>query len=128
MRLPSSFVCSSCCVRSELLCSGRLCASLCASLCCPRRLRSDLLRSGSDLLQHRLQQLLQEVALLQDAKVPLPEDLPAQAEPLQGSWLRQRLQQLRSDLRCSSRLCSKLLRSSRLWPDLCRSSCLLPVV
>jgi hypothetical protein len=43
-------------------------------LCRPSSLRSDLLCTSDDLLQHRLQQLLQKVLLLQDAKASLPQD------------------------------------------------------
>jgi hypothetical protein len=119
------------CPRSDLCGSGCLCSELLCSGCC----RSDLLRSGccahllcasSDLLQHGLQQLLQEVALLQAAQA-----VPAQDQVLQGSQVVLRFD-LCSDLRCSCCLCSGLCRSRRLrsdlrCPELCRSG-LLPLV
>jgi hypothetical protein len=121
VRRASSDLCSSRCLCAKLCGSRRLCSSLCT------RRRAKLLRAGPDLLQHRLQQLLPQALLLQDAEALLPEDLPAQdllpEDPLlQGSQLLQ--QRLRSDLCRSGRLCSDLCRSSRLRSDLCRSGCL----
>ena len=125
LRCPSPNVCGSCRVCPKLRCSRRVCSRLCSFVCRSRRLcagcRSDLLCTSSDLLQQWLQQLLQEVLLLQDAKAPLPQDplLQSSQELLQLG--------LRSDLRRSSCLCSDLCRSGRLRTDLCCSGCLLPL-
>lgn len=96
-------------VRSELRCSRRC---LCAS-------RSELLCTGPDLLQHRLQHRLPQVALLQDAEVPLPQDplLQGSQELLQHGLL----DGLRPNLRRSGCLCSDVCRSGRLRTDLRRS-------
>jgi hypothetical protein len=81
--------------------------------------RSDLLCPSSNLLQLWLQQLLQEVLLLQDAKDQVPQD-----PLLQGS--QELLQHGMLDRLCSNVRRSSCLRSC-LRPDLCRSSCLLPL-
>ena len=125
LRLRTSFVrrsspnlCRSGRVRSFVCCSG-LCTSLCSScclcsdLCCSCRLRSDLCRSSCDLLQHWLQQLLQEELLLQAAQALHAQDLLPESSLLQGSY-KLLPQDLRSFVCRSGCLCSKLCRSCRL--------------
>ena len=106
-----------------LLCRSRcLCSFVCADVCRSRlcaSVRSDLLCSGPDLLQHRLQQRLPQVALLQDAEDQVPQDplLQGSQELLQHGLL----DGLRPDVRRSGRL------RTELCSDVCRSGCLLPL-